>query len=88
MHAVVGNRDAPKLKCSCLDSMAEDRRLTLLRQIIALFVVVLSSLDLSRISVSELLSMQFGPQNLFSDMCLGSPNIHLVRIQLSLHSKI
>ena len=32
--------------------------------------------------------MESGPHNLFSDMSFGGPNIHLVRIQLSLDSKI
>jgi len=32
--------------------------------------------------------MDFGPDTLFWDASFGGPNIHLVRIQLSLDSKI
>jgi len=88
MHAVPGNWGAPKLKWLCLDSMAEDCRLAWLWQLIVLFVAVFSQLELSRFSLSELLSMEFGPHNLFSDTSFGGSNIHLVRIQLSLNSKI
>jgi len=88
MHAVPGNRGALKLKWLCLDSMAEDCRLAWLWQLIALFVAVFSQLELWRFSPSELLSMEFGPHNLFSDTSFGSTNMHLVRIQLSLDSKI
>jgi hypothetical protein len=41
-----------------------------------------------RISVGELCSMDISPHHLFSDTSFGSQNIHLVRIQLSLDSKI
>jgi len=68
--------------------MAEDCRLALLWQLIALFIADFSLHELSRFSLSEFLWMEFGPHNLFSDMSFGGPNIHLVRIQLSLDSKI
>jgi len=32
--------------------------------------------------------MEFGPHNLFSDLSFAGPNIHLIRIQFSLDSKI
>jgi hypothetical protein len=38
-------------------------------------------------SLQTLLMMTIGWHNLFSDSCFGGPNIQLVRIELSLHSK-
>jgi len=38
-------------------------------------------------SLRTSLMMEIGSHNLFSDTSFGSPNIHLVRIELSLHSK-
>jgi len=49
---------------------------------------VFSLLKLSRFSLSELLSKEIGPYNLFSDMSFGGSNIHFVRIQWSLDSMI
>jgi len=87
-HVVPGNWGAPKLNGLCLNSMADDCSLCLLRQLIALFVALLSWLKVSRFSLLELLSMEFGQHNLFSDMSFGGPIIHLVRIQFSVDSKI
>ena len=88
MYAVLGNWGAPKLTWLCLDPMADNCRLALLWQLIALFIVVSSWLKLSRFSLAELLSTELGPRNPFSDTTFGGPNIHLVRIQLNLDSMI
>jgi hypothetical protein len=88
MHAFPGNCGTPKLRRLCLNSRAEDCRLGSLWELITLFVGVISSLELSKFSVSVLLWMEFSPHNLFSDTRFGSPNIHVVRIQLSLNSML
>jgi hypothetical protein len=88
MHAVLANWGALKLTWLCFDSMANDCRLVSLWQLIALFVAVFWSLELSRFSFSVLLSMDFSPHNLFSNMSFGCPNLHSVWIQFSLDSKI
>jgi hypothetical protein len=87
-HAVLGNWDALKLKWLCLNSIAEDCRLALHWQLIALFIAVFSSLKLSSVSLLELLLMELGPHHQFFDTSFGCPNIHLVRIRFSLDPKI
>lgn len=67
--------------------MANDCRLVLLWQWIALFIAVFSSLQLSRFSHCKLSLMEFGSHNQYLDTSFGGPYIHIVGIQLSLGSK-
>jgi len=82
-----GNWGAPKFNWLCLDSMAGDCKVASLRPLMTLFQAVFFQLELSRLTVWTSHLMEISSHDLFSDTSFGGPNIHVVRINLSLHSK-